>query len=240
MLTISETRYVPVKPNYIVLQDADGYFYYINRTLYDEAIVLTDRYGQSLSTLIKLIGGNSDFQCIETFVDRAPKSISILGYFLALLSEDIEDDYYDVVGALDLITSNLDPRTFIKQPAEIRQSVNFGMSIRNEYTDSWEMFFDNCYEYEWMSGVLREARTGGGSYVKPVARTYNVNDVDEPDEEEEPEDVWADLMADFEKEDAEADAKLKTPEVKEEPAPVTTPATDGGNGLDIIRKRRAR
>lgn len=46
-------------------------------------------------------------------------------------------------------------------------------------------------------------------------------------------------MADFEKEDAEADAKLKTPEVKEEPAPAA-PSTDGGNGLDIIRKRRAR
>lgn len=225
MLTISETRYVPVKPNYIVLQDADGYFYYINRTLYDEAIVLTDRYGQSISTLIKLIGGNSDFQCVESFVIRAPKSISILGYFLALLSEDIEDDYTDVVGALDLITSNLDPRTFIKQPAEIRQSVNFGMSIRNEYMDSWEMFFDSCYEYEWMSSVLREARTGG--YVKPATRSYS-NDAED---EEDTGDVWADLMADFEKEDAEA-------EVKEEP--VAAPSTDGGNGLDIIRKRRAR
>lgn len=239
MLTISETRYVPVKPNYIVLQDADGYFYYINRTLYDEAIVLTDRYGQSISTLIKLIGGNSDFQCVESFVIRAPKSISILGYFLALLSEDIEDDYTDVVGALDLITSNLDPRTFIKQPAEIRQSVNFGMSIRNEYMDSWEMFFDSCYEYEWMSSVLREARTGG--YVKPAARSYSNNAIEEDAEDEEDAgDVWADLMADFEKEDAEADAKLKTPEVKEEPAPVAAPSTDGGNGLDIIRKRRAR
>lgn len=239
MLTISETRYVPVKPNYIVLQDADGYFYYINRTLYDEAIVLTDRYGQSISTLIKLIGGNSDFQCVESFVIRAPKSISILGYFLALLSEDIEDDYTDVVGALDLITSNLDPRTFIKQPAEIRQSVNFGMSIRNEYMDSWEMFFDSCYEYEWMSNVLREARTGG--YVKPAIRSYSNNDVAEEEEDEgDAGDVWADLMADFEKEDAEADAKLKTPEVKEEPAPVAAPSTDGGNGLDIIRKRRAR
>lgn len=233
MLTISETRYVPVKPNYIVLQDADGYFYYINRTLYDEAIVLTDRYGQSISTLIKLIGGNSDFQCVESFVIRAPKSISILGYFLALLSEDIEDDYTDVVGALDLITSNLDPRTFIKQPAEIRQSVNFGMSIRNEYMDSWEMFFDSCYEYEWMSNVLREARTGG--YVKPATHSYSNNAIED---EEDAGDVWADLMADFEKEDAEADAKLKTPEVKEEP--VAAPSTDGGNGLDIIRKRRAR
>lgn len=238
MLTISETRYVPVKPNYIVLQDADGYFYYINRTLYDEAIVLTDRYGQSISTLIKLIGGNSDFQCVESFVVRAPKSISILGYFLALLSEDIEDDYTDVVGALDLITSNLDPRTFIKQPAEIRQSVNFGMSIRNEYMDSWEMFFDSCYEYEWMSNVLREARTGG--YVKPAIRSYTNNDVEEEEDEGDAGDVWADLMADFEKEDAEADAKLKTPEVKEEPVPVAAPSTDGGNGLDIIRKRRAR
>lgn len=239
MLTISETRYVPVKPNYIVLQDADGYFYYINRTLYDEAIVLTDRYGRSISTLIKLIGGNSDFQCVESFVIRAPKSISILGYFLALLSEDIEDDYTDVVGALDLITSNLDPRTFIKQPAEIRQSVNFGMSIRNEYMDSWEMFFDSCYEYEWMSSVLREARTGG--YVKPATRSYSNNAIEEDvEDEEDAGDVWADLMADFEKEDAEADAKLKTPEVKEEPAPVAAPSTDGGNGLDIIRKRRAR
>lgn len=239
MLTISETRYVPVKPNYIVLQDADGYFYYINRTLYDEAIVLTDRYGQSISTLIKLIGGNSDFQCVESFVIRAPKSISILGYFLALLSEDIEDDYTDVVGALDLITSNLDPRTFIKQPAEIRQSVNFGMSIRNEYMDSWEMFFDSCYEYEWMSNVLREARTGG--YVKPATHSYSNNAIEEDvEDEEDAGDVWADLMADFEKEDAEADAKLKTPEVKEEPAPVAAPSTDGGNGLDIIRKRRAR
>ena len=239
MLTISETRYVPVKPNYIVLQDADGYFYYINRTLYDEAIVLTDRYGQSISTLIKLIGGNSDFQCVESFVIRAPKSISILGYFLALLSEDIEDDYTDVVGALDLITSNLDPRTFIKQPAEIRQSVNFGMSIRNEYMDSWEMFFDSCYEYEWMSNVLREARTGG--YVKPATRSYSNSAIEEDvEDEEDAGDVWADLMADFEKEDAEADAKLKTPEVKEEPAPVAAPSTDGGNGLDIIRKRRAR
>ena len=90
-----------------------------------------------------------------------------------------------------------------------------------------------------MSSVLREARTGG--YVKPATRSYSNNAIEEDvEDEEDAGDVWADLMADFEKEDAEADAKLKTPEVKEEPAPVAAPSTDGGNGLDIIRKRRAR
>lgn len=239
MLTISETRYVPVKPNYIVLQDADGYYYYVNRTLYDEAIILTDRYGQSIETLKKLIGGHGELDCIDVFVKRAPKSISILGYFLALLSEDIDGDYEDVVGALDIITSNLDPRTFIKQPCEIRQSVSFGMSIKNEYEDSWEMFFDTCYEYDWMSEVLRGARTG--AYSAPKRKSVKKSYEEEEEEEEyDGDDPWGDLLKDFEDQDAEAEAAAPAPKEETNFVPEAAPATDGGNGLDIIRKRRAR
>lgn len=56
MIVVSEDRYVPINPEYMVLQDVDGFYYYVHRTFYEQAVVMEDRYGESIETLQKLIG----------------------------------------------------------------------------------------------------------------------------------------------------------------------------------------
>lgn len=150
MIVISTERFVPINPGWIVLQDKDGVYYYVRRTLYDQAVILEDRYRGHIPTLCNLIGGNANLECIEKFIKYAPSPLHILGYFLALLDGDI-DDFTDIVGALYLITSNINVRMLITQPAEVRQQVRFSLSVREEYSDLWDRFLQyECYPYDVM------------------------------------------------------------------------------------------
>lgn len=226
MIVLSEERYVPAYPGYMTLQDVDGIYYYIHRSLYDQSVIMEDRYGDNVETLVKLIGGNPDNIAIQKFVTYVPRPVNIMGYFLALLEEDIVD-FTDAVGALDVIATAINLRKLIKQPEEIRQSVSFGMSIENEYQDAWNHFFEVSYKYG-------ESPTTG----RAVTTTYSAPAVEEDISEEE-------LVSSFESSLAEALAEAdrkylegEDESEEEQPKAQSIPASLGGDGMSAIAKHR--
>ena len=250
MIVVSDERYVPTTPGVITLQDADGVYYYVHKTLYEQATILEDRYGESIETLQKLIGGNPDFVAIEKFVKYVPRPVSIMGYFLALLTDDIED-FEDAVGALDAMSSAVNLRNLIKQPEAIRQTIRFGMSIRNEYKDSWEHFLQTCYSYEEVKAAMSGSVSRQVEVRQQPATTYYAPEHElEPEEEELDDDdpvakALAALDALKDKADAQYSAgddeneKASLPE--SEKAPIEKiPDSLGGNGLEAIAKARRR
>lgn len=188
MIVTSVEHYVPVTPGYLTLQDSDGVYYYVHRTFYEQAVILNDRYGKSIDTLQKLVGGDPDYVAIEKFVQYVPAPLNIMGYFLALLQNDIED-FEDIIGAMDTMAEVINLRALIQQPAAIRQQVSFNMEIDNIYRDRWDLFFHQCYEYDWMKTQL----SGGPS----VTRSTRAVVEEEPEEESSDDDLFAQAMAEF-------------------------------------------
>ena len=256
MIVVSDERYVPTTPGIITLQDADGVYYYVHKTLYEQATILEDRYGESIETLQKLIGGNPENVAIEKFVKYVPRPVSIMGYFLALLTDDI-DDFEDAVGALDAMSSAINLRNLIKQPEAIRQTIRFGMSIRNEYRDSWEHFLQTCYSYD----EVKAAMSGSSSrsvdvrpqpattYYAPTPAQAVIPDPEPEDEELDEDDPVAKALAALDSIKNTADTKFAEGDNKDENAPIPEsekapiekiPESLGGNGLETIAKARRR
>lgn len=260
MIVASETRYVPVTPGYIILQDTEELYYYVHKTFYEQAVVIEDRYKDNIETLQRQIGGNPDFVAIQKFTEYAPRPINIMGYFLALLADDIED-YEDIIGAMDVIGTALNLRNLIKQPESIRQSVSFSVSIRNEYQDTWDLFFQNCYEYDELKSMLSgSVRTAPASrsrrapvYEEPEEDDYKEEELEEDDQDNyfnpdgsvNPEKYNAYMEREIKRieEENKAAAEAKK-ESTPEPAPASQESTvsDGGSGLGVIanaKKRRS-
>ena len=231
MIVLDEKRYLTLNPGYITLQDEEGRYYYIHRLFYEQAVIISDRYGTNISALTEQIGGHPEFTAISQFVETAPKPVSIMGYFLALLEEDLED-YDDIVGALDIISTAINMRRFIKQPKEIRQSVSFSLSVKEEYTDIWNMFLTTqCCDYDDFTSAITDRGT-------PVRKKKShVEDVDDEDDEDIDDLTEDDVMAMFAEAEAKAYETIEAEKEQESAAEAKTPA-DGGSGLGVIAKRR--
>lgn len=146
MLIVSKDRYLPVAVNTIVLQAQEKYFY-IHRDVYDQAVILADRY-PSLEELASLVGGSGNEETVQWFYSEAPKPLHILAPYLQLIDGDIERDMELCCGVLHVITSLIHVRHFIQKPPEVRRSVSFSLSIREEYEMAWESFFLTALPYE--------------------------------------------------------------------------------------------
>lgn len=155
MITVSDTRYLTTLPNIITLQDEEGVYYYVHKSLYDQAVILEDRYSDAITALQDAIGGNKDLVAIKKYIEYAPDTIKILGHFLALMDSDVED-FTDIIGAMDIIASSVNLRNLIKQPKAIRSIVKFDMKFGNTYKDSWDNFFSTCYLYDDVVGKLSQ------------------------------------------------------------------------------------
>lgn len=235
MIVVSEDRYVPINPDYMVLQDADGFYYYVHRTFYEQSVVMEDRYGGAIETLQKLIGGNSNFEAIEIYRKYVPRPMNIMGYFLALLENDIAD-FVDIVGAMDTIASAINLRNLIKQPASIRQQVTFGVSVENEYKDIWTLFLNtNCIPYACLESLM-----SGGAYLSSSATTSSApmvtDDVAARDEDDPLMAAYMEAIQGFE-EAADAIPEMEAPasEQKEDKA---TNEESGLSVLENVRRRR--
>lgn len=250
MIVVTEERYIPTAPGYITLQDADGLYYYVHKTLYEQAVVLKDRYSDSIDTLRELIGGNQDFEAVRLFTQYVPTPVNIMGYFLGLLENDITE-FVDVVGALDAMSSAVNLRNLIKQPVAIRQTVTFGMSIQNEYGDMWDNFLRSCYLYDEIKAAMH------GNFNQPAQSTstvvqsaQQVEEVEsEPMYEGTDEEIFAqvtdDALAMFDEMVGDIDTMLSEAKDKEKDkeedskAPIEDiPDSLGGNGLESIARAR--
>ncbi len=142
MLICSKERFFPTEVNMLVLE-TEAYYFYVHRSLYDQAVVLDDLYGGdqiSIERLCMDIADRKPNSMVRTFLNEAPKPINILGCYLLCLSDEL-DDFVDMVGAIHVMSGPLNFRRLITLDKALRNSVRFSLSIKQEYLLSWDRWF---------------------------------------------------------------------------------------------------
>lgn len=162
MIIVSKERYLPVMTNTLILQKDEHYFY-VHRDVYDQMVILEDRYLTNMEELQELVGGcGYNEQTIAWFAASAPKPLRILAPFLALVDGKLEQDLELICGVLHVIASMINMRGFILKPAEVRRSVTFSLTIKEEYQMAWDRFFMSSVPYgEWVGRMLAVPPAGG-------------------------------------------------------------------------------
>lgn len=154
MLVVSKERYLPVTINTMVLSKGELYFY-IHRDVYDQAVILSDSYQQIEGLINEITGTQVNYATVVWFYENAPKPIHSLAPFLLLVDGEIEQDMEICCGVLHTITGMINVRNFILKPIEIRKSVTFSLSIKEEYEMAWERFFITAIPYEQRHGLIQ-------------------------------------------------------------------------------------
>lgn len=185
MLIYSKNRLVPTSINMMVLEDTEGAYYYVHRSLYEQAVILEDSYGSNLVGLRLMIAGARNRPSADYFYQHAPKPIGILGLYLELVEgeEDFGEDIEMMCGILHVMSSSLNFRNLLKIEARIRASVRFSLSIKEEYQLPWDRFFQEALDYD---NVI----CGSGRKRDSSSESYSSVEEEESEQEEE-EDPWA-------------------------------------------------
>lgn len=240
MLIYSKDRLVPTEVNMMVIRakDGDGYFY-IHRSLYDQAVIINDIYGDEPEQLIKEITGSTESRPdVDFFLNNMPIPINILGPFLLLVKSELTE-FEDMVGAIHVMSRPLSFRGMLKIPFEMRNmNPSFSLSIKEEYKIAWDEFFQFAMPY----GASMTVPTSQARPMAGTAQTYDsvdelVNASDAPQELTGYEDqgIDADALAflmgdgddpfaeldDMDEEESDPFAGLE--ETKEDPAPIPVP-----------------
>lgn len=174
MLIYSKKRYTPTDINMMVIAGNDGY-YYVHRALYDQAVILHDMYKDNISGLVDILKPGAEItESIHRFVTEVPAPINVLGAFLILVKEDITS-LVDMVGAIHVMSGPLDLRKMITVPIEMRQAIQFSLSITEEYQPAWDRFFVTAIPY--------------GEQPVMHTKSIEVAEVEEEEEESEESDI---------------------------------------------------
>ena len=149
--------------NMICLESEDSGFFYIHRSLYDQAVLLHETYSKDRSSLKYQLCGK-DYTACDFFFENAPEPINILGDFIGLLSVEptSSDDIELLCGILSVMSMNLSFRKILTVPASVRLQLRFSLSIENEYRQSWDMFYIDSMNYDRAIELLSGA--GNSSY----------------------------------------------------------------------------
>ena len=141
MLICSAKRYYPTDVNMLVL-DKDGLYFYVHRSLYDQAVILDDMLSRiGIDEMCMKIKRSKPVPMVYDFIAKAPKPISTLGCFLVLVTEPLTD-FIDMCGAIHVMSGPLNFRLMIDLPVELQNSIQFSLSVEEEYELSWDRWFD--------------------------------------------------------------------------------------------------
>lgn len=148
MLIYSETRLVPTDVNMMVIRGKGNIgFFYIHRSLYDQAVIVNDIYEEEPKMLIKALTGKEDTRPdVEKFLEEVPAPLNIFGPYLLLITEEIEE-LEDMIGAIHVMSGPLNLRKMLKVPFEMRNTPKFSLSIKEEYQVAWDRFFQTAMPY---------------------------------------------------------------------------------------------
>ena len=133
MLVYSQQHLVPTDVNVMTLQDLSGGYFYIHRSLYDQAVILEDQYGGNYEELSSIVSAPKpipdDRPDVDFFHEHAPHPINILAPFL-ILCPDAFDSLEDMTGAISVMSSVINFKRLPRVPVELRVNVmQFSMSI---------------------------------------------------------------------------------------------------------------
>lgn len=175
MLFCSEKRLVPTNINLMTIESDDGMYYYVHRSLYDQAVILNDKYKGKENELCTMIGrytGNVP-ECVEYFHIIVPEPLNILGYFLALVDnfETMTQDIEILCGVIHQMSMAINFRMMIGLPAEMRAQAKFSLSIETEFRLSWDRFFQEALPYEEDMYLNRGAVSVGSSSTPSTPST---------------------------------------------------------------------
>lgn len=123
-----------------MMLEVDGGFIYLSRNVYDQAVILNDRFENDY-TIIRNMLGVSDLQnaAIEYFGEVAPEPLNILAPFLGLVTDvELEQDIEELCGVLHQMAATINFCSFICVPKEVRADVSFTGNFIRKYKDSWD------------------------------------------------------------------------------------------------------
>lgn len=123
-----------------MMLEVDGGFIYLSRNVYDQAVILNDRFEDDY-TIIRNMLGISDLQnaAIEYFGEVAPEPLNILAPFLGLVTDvELEQDIEELCGVLHQMAATINFCSFIHVPKEVRADVSFTGNFIRKYKDSWD------------------------------------------------------------------------------------------------------
>lgn len=252
MLIYSEQRLVPTDTNMLTISGHGGYFY-IHRALYDQAVIINDIYKDDIPLLMQEISGSAQSRSdVDMFMEAAPSPINILGPYLLLVKEPLED-FVDMVGAIHVMSGPLNLRAMLKYPIEVRNVALFSLSIKEEYELAWDRFFRTTMPYNPEAVAYQPTVTPmNGTATTTVAYEEKEENLNIGADGEEYEDELAALMMacgdDFfdmpmddeettettEDEQAPESVEASIPETAPEPEPVEPPKKVL-TGLDALR-----
>lgn len=149
MIIYSQERLVPTDVNMMVLRSKNNVgFFYIHRSLYDQAVILRDIYEDNYEALVQALTGKTEIrEDVKRFVEEMPIPLNMFGPYLTLVTEPLEE-LVDMVGAIHVMSGPLHLRNMLKVPLELRNTVpQFSLSIKEEYQLAWDRFFMNTLPY---------------------------------------------------------------------------------------------
>lgn len=253
MIIYSNTRYVPTDVNMMVIRDLDNTgFFYMHRSLYDQAVIIQDIYGEDMTQLIlALTGKEKSREDVDLFSANTPTPISALAPFLLLVEKQL-DSFEDMVGALHVMSGPINLRKLLKVPFDMRNTPTFSMSIREEYQLAWDRFFQNAIPYsedmflgnttrpmngtntvtEAATEVLSNIGDDGVEYDDPLsALLFGCSDdiFDAPEEDEEEDEVTANAGT-----PVSVNVQPTPVIVNVQPTPVNVQNTYAGAGDDYV------
>lgn len=165
--TGTEERLVPAQLNIVTLEVAKGGYIYIDRTTYEQAAVLKDKYCDDWDGLCKMVGVTNHAAIINALKDEIPEPINYLVPFISLVDEKTEFDntLEQFIGCLYVISRNIDFTRFLKIPAEVRRSVTFSGHIKLEYSLQWQEFINECVPYQMIWDVFAKEGTFANAHI---------------------------------------------------------------------------
>lgn len=147
MLIYSPTKLQnPIGVNTIMLEDKDNHYYFVHRTLYDQAVILKHTYGENMPMMEFVLGIDTEkpvSDVVQYFLDTAPSPLNILAPFLTLVEkyEDLPQNMRTLCGVLHVISRQISLLNYLKVDQALRASVTFSLSIIEEFELDYERFF---------------------------------------------------------------------------------------------------
>lgn len=143
MLIRSDTCYVPMAANIIILQGEDEAYYYPHRSLYDQCVILRDQYIGLIPSPYKLPGFEGEYsKACDVSMKSVPEPLGILVPFLDIITDyEKLDSIDDMCGTTSSISMFTDFRKMFKVPIAARTLIRSSLSVHEEHCAQWNRFF---------------------------------------------------------------------------------------------------
>lgn len=164
-------RLVPATVNTMTLQVGDSGYLYIDKTTYEQAVVINNKYRDDYDGLTTLVGVSKNLKEIDFVHAELPEPVNILAPFLTLIEEkaQLDGSLEQLVGCLHVISRNIDFTSFLKIPAEVRRGVSFNGHITAEYELQWQEFVNECVPYKMIYDVFSAQGTFANAHIPTFA-----------------------------------------------------------------------